>query len=272
MVTKSKLTKTKALTFSSNKKKEPTISEKVIDTYKQAEQQAKQANETRYNDILSQYQKQYDDLSKAYANRQSEALNMLQGYGTQEKADVAQNWGNVQAQQQQDAVDRGMANTTVGMNIPLGTERGKNADLARINERIQQQKLGIYTGLSGDTLNAQQNLMGNKLGFMERREDEYPDLNQMLNLTTGLGETSGAGSSGYSSTSGTSGTYSPFKQIKVGQAGYTPFGGDAYAKRNEPRRTEFKKSFAERLKPKQNKTTPKSANTPTWFDSSKYRT
>jgi len=159
------------------------------------------------------------------------------------------------------------------MNLPQGYGRQQQADLSRVNERLQQQRLGLQNTLSQDTLAAQERLKGNQFSFMERREDQYPDLSQMIQLMQGLGGTennTGAGGSSYAG--GSSGSYSPWARKKITTSGHIPFGGNTYAKRNEPRRTEFAKSFAERLKPKPTTTPKKSASSPSWFDSSKYRT
>jgi hypothetical protein len=208
----------------------------------------------------------------------------LEGLGTQEKADISEYWKGKEAEGNQALVDKGMTNTSISTNLPQGYGRAMQGDLSRVNERLQQQRLGYQTGLSQDILSAQERLRGNRLGFIERREDQYPDLNQMMQLAQGLGYTQNEMSGGYggngsrssyssgnrSRSSGGGGTQ--YKSYTIGASkGTIPFGGSSYARRNEPRRTAFTNSFASRLNPKSSSSKLKSASSPTWFDSSKYR-
>jgi hypothetical protein len=63
-----------------------------------------------------------------------------------------------------------------------GTDRETNDSLGRSNERVRQQTLDTDAKLSGD-----------KLGFLERRTDEYPDFSAYSNLMMGLGRMGGGG-------------------------------------------------------------------------------
>jgi len=133
---------------------------KVMDEWQGAYDEAKSANETRYNDILGQYGQRYDT-----------AVSDLQGMGDAEKAALENAYRISGSQQQQALVNSGLASTTIRPAAIAQNTKMKEASLSQVNERLQNQALTTKANLSGD-----------KLQFMERREDPYPDQTYYLEL------------------------------------------------------------------------------------------
>lgn len=134
--------------------------------WQDAYDEAKATNEARYNDILGQYGDRYD-----------RNMGYVEGMGTQERADINTQWNNERSAVGQDMVSRGLTGTTIKPSMEMGVERQRTAALGRLNDRLLQQKLYADMQLSGD-----------KLGFMERREDEYPDPNLLAQLAQNYGQ------------------------------------------------------------------------------------
>lgn len=200
------------------------IANQVMQSYTQAESEAKKANEQRYQDILAGYGdlynnvgSQYSDLlnkvTGKYSDRYGTAMDILQGMGAQEKSDIVSAYEDMAGKQQQDLVARGFSGTTVLPTMQRGVERQKTEELGRLDERIRAQKLDVHSNLSGDEIQALQSLgtgkigaladiYGGKLGVMERRTDAYPDLGQYLQLMQGLGQAGEVTGTGGGSSSG----------------------------------------------------------------------
>lgn len=133
--------------------------------WQQAYDQAKQANEARYQDILGGYQQRYQ-----------RGMDMLSGLGQQQARDINELYDQQAGQQSQDLIGRGLGNSTVMQTMQTGNNRERNADLQRLNDSVRQQAMQTDSGLSGD-----------ELQFMERRNDQYPDYNLMASLAQGMG-------------------------------------------------------------------------------------
>lgn len=145
--------------------------------WQQAYDQAKQANEARYQDILGGYQQRYQ-----------RGMDMLSGLGQQQARDINELYDQQAGQQSQDLIGRGLGNSTVMQTMQTGNNRERNADLARLNDQVRQQALQADSGLSAD-----------ELQFMERRNDQYPDYGLMAQLAQGMGAAgygAGGGSGG----------------------------------------------------------------------------
>jgi hypothetical protein len=193
--------------------------EKLTQEYQNTYNTAKAANEQRYQDILSQYGILHSDVVGGYQNRLTETMKMLEGLGSQESADIEQDWINKESKAKQDLISRGFANTTVAPTMSMGYTRGKQADLARLNERLQNQRLGVYGQLSGDVLSAQQDITKNKLDFMERREDTYPDMNMYAQLAQLAGMAGLTTPTASTSTAPKIAAVQPYQRVKVKSSG-----------------------------------------------------
>jgi hypothetical protein len=186
----------------------------IPNEYQRAYEEARAANEQRYQDILSGYQDRSnefqqrqagntDDVLTGYENRYQRGMDLLNGLGDQEKRDVTESYQKLGAANQQDMTNRGLTGTTIMPTMRAGIERERQDALSRVNERLQREQLMTDAGLSGDALGAQERMYGqglagymgatgDTLGFAERRNDTYPDMNQLMGLAQQYGA-SGAG-------------------------------------------------------------------------------
>jgi len=137
-----------------------------VSDYRKQQGEAKQANEARLG-----------ELRTGWAGMES----MVEGLGQQEGADIRAAYDNAYAKEHQRLSAQGMGRTSLGSQVRLATEREKTADLARLNERTTQQRLGVTQG---------------KLGMIERVTDEYPQMDQAALLGMQLGQSQGAGAAG----------------------------------------------------------------------------
>lgn len=153
--------------------------QKLMDEQKKAFEEAKAANESRYQDILGGYNKSKED-----------AIGTIQAMGAQERADIEQNAKNRYAQVQQDTTSRGLTGTTILPTLQAGVNRDSLAEQGRLADRMRS--LQVNTQMSTDR---------DRLGFMERREDVYPDMSSYMNLMSQYGNT-GMPGAGYDQAGG----------------------------------------------------------------------
>jgi hypothetical protein len=145
------------------------MSSGLAGSYQNAYNEAVAENEARYRDILGGYQDRYE-----------RNMNYLNGAGQQEAADIGEQYRKQGSNIQQGLVNRGLSNSTVLDTMQMGNNREYVNDLGRLDERLRQQRIATDAGLSGD-----------ELQFMERRNDTYPDYNQLAQLEEGLGAAGG---------------------------------------------------------------------------------
>jgi hypothetical protein len=163
-----------------------TTTQKLSDEYTSAYNEAKISNESRYNELLSNI-----DAQKA------EATSLLEGYGTAQKANIADQYKQSLSNSIQNLAGTGLYNTTAYGNTQTSNATAQTNAENALNESINTQKLNAY-----GTINAAKN------SVIENRTDEYPDLSTYLNLMAQSGEygTNGSSSSSTSSGSSSSGT------------------------------------------------------------------
>lgn len=140
-------------------------------SYDRAMAEAKAANEARYQRILGGY----DDLL-------SQAKTELAGLGSQGAADINTAYAGQASQVGQQLVNSGLYGTTVLPTMQMGVERERLAAQNRLAEQVAQQRLSVLGDLGQQRLN-----------FMERRTDEYPDTNQLISLSQGAGQYGSSG-------------------------------------------------------------------------------
>lgn len=126
---------------------------------------ANQANEQRYQDILGGYQ-----------TREEAANALVQALGASQAEDINRSYAQSQAGMRQNMVDRGLFNTTVLDSSARGIESDRQKSLRDLTETIARIRLGTMLGTSGD-----------RLGFMERRNDVGPDPMAYANLMMQMG-------------------------------------------------------------------------------------
>jgi len=133
--------------------------------FKQKWQEAKEANEKRYQEILSGYEKEYRD-----------AMDKLRGMGAAAKKEISDSYGKAQAASLQNLARSGLLSSTVAPSVLSQIRAAETKTLESLNEQIRREMLQYMTGITSD-----------RLAFMERREDVYPDVQMLLELARGLG-------------------------------------------------------------------------------------
>ncbi|MDD5457872.1 MAG: hypothetical protein PHF37_00540 [Phycisphaerae bacterium] len=141
---------------------------KYMKEYQSAFDEAKTANEQRYNQILGGYDTLFNDT-----------MTGLEGMGDAARKDVNTGYNKAFSQSMQGLVNSGLANSTIIPSVTLNNTRQRTDALNSLNEMLRREKLGYMN-----------NITGNKLAFMERREDTYPDLGLYIQLMQGLGNVS----------------------------------------------------------------------------------
>lgn len=142
-----------------------------IQEYQNEFDKANRANESRYGDILGQYNSLY--------GRQMDSFS---GGNAQNIADINQSYDSTGSANTQDLIDRGLTGSTISANIRSGNERDRGAAINRENFNYQNQRRAADAGLTTD-----------KLNFMERRTDKAPDINQLIALSQAYGNSGGGG-------------------------------------------------------------------------------
>lgn len=143
-----------------------------------AQAEAKAANEARYQEILGGYDQRYGDVMQS-----------ISGLGQTARDDLTERYRQASARGKQDMVDRGLTGTTVMPNMQRGYDRDYNRGLGGIEESLRRQQ--------ADT---QANLQGDRLAFMERRTDAYPDVSAYSNILNQLGEAQGTAAANQAAT------------------------------------------------------------------------
>ena len=151
-----------------------TIYGQLLNQFQTAQDEAKAANQKRYDQVLAE-----QDALK------TRTLGGLEGLGNSARAGIKADYAGLGSRLGQDLVSRGLANTTVGAQQQLGVAEKQNTAIQALEEQLRRERLGYDVNLTGD-----------KLGFIERRDDTYPDMGQLAQLAQGLG-TSGYGNAMY---------------------------------------------------------------------------
>lgn len=138
--------------------------------------------QSKYNEAKGANESRYAQGMQGYTDRYNRGMSTLNGMGDSELADIRQRGEAAKGANSQKMQSLGLGGTTVGSTLNSGVDTQTNADLGRAGERIRQQRLSTDASLSGDTL-----------GFMERRNDPYPDMGAYASMMMGMGRAGGAG-------------------------------------------------------------------------------
>lgn len=155
----------------------------------------------RYNQNLQsapgQWQGLTNDINRAYGtlangtvgqlwDRYHRNMGTLEGAGTQERADINRQFNDYSAANQADAVSRGLTGTLVPNTVGANIERNRSDALGGLNERLLQQRLGLDTSLSGDAINAGQNIGQNWINAQQNLGTQgYANYQNLLGSTLG---------------------------------------------------------------------------------------
>lgn len=146
----------------------------LYDSFQNAMNNANQANEARYQDALAGYQDRY-----------ARNMGYLDNIGAQQQADTNEAYKKQSSVLQQNMINRGLSNSTVADTMQMGNERERLAEQRRLQADLNQQRIGVDSSLSGDTL-----------GFMERKEEQAPSYELLAQLAMQMGQ-GGVGSGAY---------------------------------------------------------------------------
>lgn len=137
----------------------------LLEDYQRANREGREANESRYNDLINFLNQRYQ-----------RGIDNLAGAGEQALSDVDRDYERMAAGADQDLINRGLRNSTVRASVQRGHQDDRQANRRRVQEDVRKERLQTDAVLSGDVLSA-----------MERRTDEYPDQNLITQLTLALG-------------------------------------------------------------------------------------
>lgn len=115
--------------------------------------EAKQANESRYNDIL-----------KLFGDNRGRTLDNLDSLSGQEVADANQAYDNKRKNLIADLADRGLSGSTKRIAVESMTQRERDAAVNRIKDTLLQNRNAADLGFTDRAT-----------GVMERRTDSYPE-------------------------------------------------------------------------------------------------
>lgn len=135
---------------------------------------ANAANEARYQQGMEGH--------NAWRARTNELLDQL---GNQQKADVNESYNTLAGKTRQNMISRGLTGTTVQDAMLTGVERERSKSLARVDEQLARERL-----------DAEGKAFYEQMGFLERREDEGPDMGLMAQLLSRAAAGGGAGGGG----------------------------------------------------------------------------
>lgn len=125
--------------------------------------------------MVEQYNVAYGEARTANEARYQQMLGITDQTTGQRAADIQGAYGQQSSNIMQRLARQGLAGTTIAPTMGMGVEREKQSALNRLADQMQQTKLGI----------------------IERREDEYPRSDIIMQLAGALGQGGGgAGATG----------------------------------------------------------------------------
>ncbi len=133
---------------------------------------------TSLSKLINQYNQGWAEAKAANEARYQQGLGIIDQTTGQREADIRSDYAGQRSDIMQQLARTGMGNTTISPTMGLGVEREKQSALNRLADSLQ----------------------GTKLGWIERREDEYPESDMIVSLINQLGKGSGgqSGSQVYS--------------------------------------------------------------------------
>ena len=183
--------------------------ERLTEEYQTAYNEAKAANEARYQQILAGYGTRYNQamtglgqsrtaITGKLASNRAEVLGGLEGLGKEELAGIGRQYTRERASASQGLISSGLYSTTVAPSVLGAVGRREGYAMGEAQERLRREQLGYLSQLgaqelqalkemSAQELMAKTGLKKEELDFMERREDEYPSESLYVQLMKGLG-------------------------------------------------------------------------------------
>ena len=203
----------------------------ILDTYRRLHEQA---NETRYQDILTRDAANQDRVGATYG----QAFDLLENLGESEREQVDIRGIRDFASSDQDLTTRGLGNTTIRDSVRRGVGEDVDRSKRAITEQEGRQKAGVLQARAG----AEERMGQYATSFMERRTDQGPDVNLLADLmsqagagqglsdaasstvNTGLSANARAGRDAFGQEMGGSGLLPANRNIQSGTPGDPRFG------------------------------------------------
>lgn len=182
---------------------------RLTEEYQTAYNEAKTANEERYQEILTGYKTRYGTAMDTFgtsrtaitgqlASNRSEIMSGLQGLGEEELAGIGRQYTKERASVSQGLISSGLYSTTIAPAVLGGVTRREGYAVGEAQERLRREKLGYISQLGAQELQSlkelssqelllQTGLTKEELDYMERRTDEYPSESLYVQLMQGLG-------------------------------------------------------------------------------------
>lgn len=181
--------------------------------YQNAFNEAKQANESRYGTILGGYDSRLTDFSRAtsglqtqYNDRFDRIMGRIYGVGQSQRNNLDESFDRNRAGGYASAISRGLGNTTVLDATTRGIDLDRERAKIQLEDALSREQSDYDARLSGESLAFGERGLGEwarqkkeKLDFMERRTDAYPDPNVYAAAARdGLSTRPGGGGGGFS--------------------------------------------------------------------------
>jgi hypothetical protein len=109
---------------------------------------------------MAGWQRRQGEVLGGYGDRLSTAMGMAEGLGEQAKKDVLTQYGASGASQQANLQNRGLGGTTIASGVAQSNMRQQADSMNRLADQLSREKIGLYTGLTGEQLAAQERLTG----------------------------------------------------------------------------------------------------------------
>ncbi len=141
-----------------------------------------QGTQTGYQNLRTQLDQQYGDISKGYANLYGDVLGRIAGTNQTNLTDINSAYDAQAGNQMQSAVSRGLGNSTVQQNMQRGVEMDRQRALTASQNQFAQLGAGYASSLGAQGLQSQQagaqtqaNLGSQQLQFLGNTQAPYPN-------------------------------------------------------------------------------------------------
>lgn len=201
--------------------------------------------QTGYENLRSATDQNYQDILGGYSQLYGDVLGRIAGTNDTNIRDINTQYNAQQGAQNQNAVSRGLGNSTVQQNMQRGVELDRARAITGSQNQFAQLGAGYAANIGSQRLGAQQqgvnlgaSLGQAQLGMLERVNAGYPDAGMYSSLAQQYGASAErdknrqaqqaaltAASRGQMSSAGTSSPASPFGQRPLGGGGGYNGGG-----------------------------------------------
>lgn len=129
-----------------------------------------------YDEAMAHERARFEHGQEAFRDRTNAIMGQFGTLGEAQLADINRRYDQMQGSAAQNAISRGLYNSTVLDSLQRGVEDDRSRSLAQANDALTRERLGYLERLTGD-----------ELGFFERPSMAYPDLSSLAGLAQGIG-------------------------------------------------------------------------------------